>query len=167
MCVDSQPWKKSCIQPNCGQLNPANENMYSTLRDIYRDIRDYKERDEFIHLGGDEVFIQCWNQTKEITDYMETQKFSRYTSEGFLQLWAQFQDRALKMWDEVNECNDNSIVLWSSDLTDPSHIEKYLSKDRYIIQTWLPNDSPVPQALISKGYKVIVSTKNAWYFDHG
>ena len=161
VCVDNQPWRKSCIQPNCGQLNPANENLYSVLSDIYQDIRDYKEDDEFLHLGGDEVFIPCWNSTKEITDYMKTKNFN-HDSMGFLKFWSKYQEKALKVWDEINENKNISIVLWSSELTAPDNIEHFLSKERYIVQTWVPDSSDVPGQLMKKGYRLIISTKNAW-----
>lgn len=165
VCVDNQPWRKSCIQPNCGQLNPANENVYSVLRDIYQDINDYKEEGEYFHMGGDEVFMPCWNQTEEIVNYMVEKGFER-TTEGFLELWSEFQEKALSKWDEIGG-EDNSVILWSSELTLPQNIEKFLPKERYIIQTWIPSDSDVPIQLLKKGYRIIMSTKNAWYFDHG
>lgn len=59
------------------------------------------------------------------------------------------------------------MIVWSSHLTDSNHIERYLQKDRYIIQTWVPSDDALPNELLSKGYSLIMSTKNAWYFDHG
>lgn len=160
VCVDDQPWRKSCIQPNCGQLNPANENLYSVLSDIYKDIRDFKEKDEYFHMGGDEVFMGCWNNTKEITDYMNTKNYNRNT-EGFLKLWSEFQSKALKTYDDINDGKD-SVILWSSELTLPENIEKYLPKERYIIQTWIPDTSDVPMELLRKGYRIIMSTKNAW-----
>ncbi|KAG5675281.1 hypothetical protein PVAND_005195 [Polypedilum vanderplanki] len=166
VCVDDQPWRKSCIQPNCGQLNPSNENLYSVLHDIYQDIRDYKEKNEFIHMGGDEVFVKCWNNTKEITDYMATKNYDRNNVIGFLQLWSEFQGKALNIWDNITD-EKESIVMWSSELTLPENIEKFLPKERYIIQTWIPNNSDIPQKLLDKGYRLIMTTKNAWYFDHG
>lgn len=166
VCVDKQPWRKFCIQPNCGQLNPANENVYTALRDIYSDINDYMEKGEYFHMGGDEVFMPCWNQTEEIVDYMKKKNYDR-TTEGFLKLWSEFQGKALKKWDEISGGNSSSIILWSSELTLPDDIEKYLSKDRYIIQTWIPSESPIPVQLLKKGYRIVMSTKNAWYFDHG
>lgn len=166
VCVDSQPWRKSCIQPNCGQLNPANTNLYSVLKALYSDINDFKLAEEFLHLGGDEVFMACWNFTAEITDYMKMKKYKR-DSHGFLQLWSEFQDKALKTWDEVSGGRNDSIILWSSELTAPDVIEEFLPKDRYIIQTWLPDDAAAPKELLKKGYRLIMSTKNAWYFDHG
>lgn len=166
VCVDDQPWRKSCIQPNCGQLNPANPNLFSVLKDIYQDIRDYKEKEEFLHLGGDEVFTACWNATKEIVDYMEKKNYNR-DARGFLKLWSEFQGKALKIWDEITGNRNDSIILWSSELTNPSTIEQFLPKERYIIQTWLPDNAEAPKELMEKGYRIIMSTKNAWYFDHG
>lgn len=166
VCVDSQPWRKSCIQPNCGQLNPANLNLYSVLKALYSDINDFKLPEEFLHLGGDEVFMACWNSTPEITDYMKMKNFKQ-DQHGFLQLWSEFQDKALKTWDEVSGDRNDSIILWSSELTAPAVIEEFLPKDRYIIQTWLPDTADVPKELLKKGYRIIMSTKNAWYFDHG
>jgi hexosaminidase len=162
VCVDDQPWRKSCIQPNCGQLNPANENLYSVLRDVYQDIRDYKEKGEYFHMGGDEVFIQCWNNTKEITDYMAEKNYNRDIG-GFLQLWSEFQAKALNVYDNITS-EKEPIVLWSSEMTLPDNIEQFLPADRYIIQTWIPDTSDVPQQLLEKGYRIIMSTKNAWYF---
>jgi hexosaminidase len=166
VCVDNQPWRKFCIQPNCGQLNVANANIYSVLKDIYSDIFNYQEKSEIFHMGGDEVFIDCWNQTKEITDYMKNQNYDPASAEGFLKLWAEYQDQALKTWDKITQ-EQLSVIVWSSEMTLPENIEKYLSKDRYIVQTWVPDSSDVPMRLLEKGYRIIFSTKNAWYFDHG
>lgn len=57
--------------------------------------------------------------------------------------------------------------MWSSHLTQPAAIEQFLPKDRYIIQTWVPSTDEMPQQLLDLGYQLIISTKNAWYFDHG
>ena len=38
---------------------------------------------------------------------------------------------------------------------------------RYIIQTWVPASSKLPTELLDKGYKIIYSTKDKWYLDHG
>jgi N-acetyl-beta-hexosaminidase len=55
VCVNQQPWRKYCIQPPCGQLNPTNPNLYRVLRDVYRDILDVFPVGEPLHMGGDEV----------------------------------------------------------------------------------------------------------------
>lgn len=87
------------------------------------------------------------------------------------------QAASLNIWDaESNQASSNDrqepttpnkVIVWSSHLTDAAHIERYLQKERYIIQTWVPSDDALPHDLLSKGYSLIMSTKNAWYFDHG
>lgn len=36
-----------------------------------------------------------------------------------------------------------------------------------MIQTWVESNDEMPQELLQRGYQLIMSTKNAWYFDHG
>lgn len=55
VCVNQQPWRQYCIQPPCGQLNPANHLIFGILRDIYSDLVKLLPHGETIHMGGDEV----------------------------------------------------------------------------------------------------------------
>lgn len=55
MCVNAYPWRNLCIEPPCGQLNPANPAMYRVLRDLYRDIAETLPKPALFHMGGDEV----------------------------------------------------------------------------------------------------------------
>lgn len=38
---------------------------------------------------------------------------------------------------------------------------------RYVIQTWVPAEDELNRELLELGYRLIVSTKNKWYLDHG
>lgn len=55
VCVNANAWRHLCIQPPCGQLNPANPAMYRVLRDLYRDIAEMVTKPALLHMGGDEV----------------------------------------------------------------------------------------------------------------
>lgn len=55
VCVEMQPWRKFCIQPPCGQLNPVNSLVFGVLRDVYRHMVSMLPQEETIHVGGDEV----------------------------------------------------------------------------------------------------------------
>uniref|UniRef100_A0A1B0CCX8 beta-N-acetylhexosaminidase n=2 Tax=Lutzomyia longipalpis TaxID=7200 RepID=A0A1B0CCX8_LUTLO len=175
ICVNEQPWRNYCIQPPCGQLNPINPNLYHVLRDIYRDVMDVIASEETLHMGGDEVFFPCWNSSTEIRDLLRS-RGRNLEAEDFLQLWAEFQASALRIWDEESGRAPSSrdprkppppVILWTSHLTLPETIENYLEKERYIVQAWLKADDPIPEQLIAKGYRLIFSTKDAWYLDHG
>ncbi|XP_053681689.1 chitooligosaccharidolytic beta-N-acetylglucosaminidase [Sabethes cyaneus] len=167
VCINEQPWRRLCIEPPCGQFNPANSNIYNVLGDVYSDFAQLIPSTEILHMGGDEVFFGCWNATAEIVDYLRKQGKGR-EAQDFLDLWGEFQRNVLELWDRARYFQAPSpTVLWSSHLTDPDVIEKYLPKDRYIIQTWVENGAELPKKLLKKGYRLIISTKNAWYFDHG
>lgn len=106
--------------------------MYRVLRDLYRDIAELLPKPALLHVGGDEVFLPCWNATEEIVTYMKTKGYDT-NSEGFIQLWAEFHANALQIWDEeLKETGEveQPVMLWSSELTQAHRIQKYLNKDR-------------------------------------
>ncbi|XP_055587390.1 chitooligosaccharidolytic beta-N-acetylglucosaminidase [Uranotaenia lowii] len=171
VCINEQPWRKLCIEPPCGQFNPANPNLYNVLREVYADlaalISTQDDPGAILHMGGDEVFFGCWNATQEIVDYLARKDKNR-TVDDFLDLWGEFQEKVLNLWDQARgNATPVPTILWTSHLTDPAVIEKYLPNDRYIIQTWVPSSQELPKELLKKGYRLIISTKDAWYFDHG
>lgn len=88
VCVNKEPWQKFCLEPPCGQLNPANENVYHVLEKIYRELFSLFKPDMF-HAGGDEVNFNCWNTTKEIADYVKS-RYGDVKDKQFLDLWGLF-----------------------------------------------------------------------------
>lgn len=88
-------------------------------------------------MGGDEVHFGCWNSSSEIVDYMYNNGLGR-TTDDFLKLWGDFQSQALRVWDEENRisfinASNKPVIIWSSHMTDPEHIEKFLSNDRFVV----------------------------------
>lgn len=169
VCVNEYPWRPLCIEPPCGQLNPANPSMYRVLRDLYRDIAETLPHPALLHMGGDEVFFGCWNSSEEITNYMQQQNYE-ITKEGFIELWSEFHTKALQAWDEELQAAGGTpqpVMLWSSELTQAHRIQNHLSKDRYVIQVWEPVGNPLLTQLIRMGYRVISVPKDIWYLDHG
>ncbi|CAH0391059.1 unnamed protein product [Bemisia tabaci] len=164
VCVNKQPWRKFCVQPPCGQLNPVNPNTYKVLRSLYRDLIAIFSRREMFHMGGDEVAFSCWNSTVEIRQWLEKHNRTK-TTRDYLKLWTEFQDHALKIYDEEVNSTKTPIILWSSELTQPDTIT--LDPNRYIIETWTERKKDVPQRLLAKGYRIIVASKDVWYLDHG
>lgn len=54
VCVEREPWFDWCLQPPCGQLNPAEPEIYDQLEAIYEELHDVFQFDTF-HMGADEV----------------------------------------------------------------------------------------------------------------
>ncbi|EDV91695.1 chitooligosaccharidolytic beta-N-acetylglucosaminidase [Drosophila grimshawi] len=172
VCLNRTPWRNYCVQPPCGQLNPLNEHMYAVLKEILEDVAELGAPEETIHMGGDEVYVPCWNHTDEITTEMKKRGYD-LSEASFLRLWSQFHQRNLQAWDEINRRMFPSVsaakpvILWSSRLTDPEHIEQLLPKERFIVQTWVGAQDPLNRNLLQRGYRLLISTKDAWYLDHG
>lgn len=172
VCLNQSPWRNFCVQPPCGQLNPLNDHMYAVLKEILEDVAEVGAPEETIHMGGDEVYIPCWNHTEEITSEMRTRGMD-LSEASFLRLWSRFHQRNLEAWDDINHrmypsvSEPKPVILWSSRLTDPQHIEQLLPKERFIIQTWVAAQDVLNRELLKRGYRLLISTKDAWYLDHG
>ena len=85
------------MEPPCGQLNPVNPHVYTTLGKLYQDFFELFDTDMF-HMGGDEVNLNCWNTTKEIRDELR-QRGETGTKEELLALWKSFQEQAAQKVD--------------------------------------------------------------------
>uniref|UniRef100_A0A182VPZ9 Beta-hexosaminidase n=1 Tax=Anopheles minimus TaxID=112268 RepID=A0A182VPZ9_9DIPT len=181
VCVNQKPWRNFCIEPPCGQLNPINPNLYTVLQDVYYDLAEMNKDEMIFHMGGDEVFFGCWNATEEIVHYLKSLGKSQ-SDMDFLFLWSEFQKNVLHLWDKArylansnttgpSKISENTpespVIVWSSRLTDPSVIQNFLSSKRYVVQTWVPATNAIPDELQKLGYRLIISTKDAWYLDHG
>jgi hexosaminidase len=161
LCVNKEPWPTYCVEPPCGILNPVNDNIYSVLSNIYQDMNDLFKSDIF-HMGGDEVNFSCWNETTEITDWLKARGRKDNSKEDFLYLWTHFQNRSLEEVDKAYG-NKQPIVLWTSGLTEEGHADKYLDKERYIIQIWTTGTDQSIAQLYRQGFKLIMSNYDAWY----
>jgi hexosaminidase len=161
LCVNKEPWPTYCVEPPCGILNPVNDNIYSVLSNIYQDMNDLFQSDIF-HMGGDEVNFSCWNETTEIIDWLRARGRNDYSKEDFLYLWTHFQNRSLEEVDKAYG-NKQPIVLWTSPLTDDGNAEKFLDKERYIIQIWAKGTDQSIAQLYRQGFKLIMSNYDAWY----
>lgn len=75
-----------------------------------------------------QVFINCWNSSQEIIEYLKDKPLTLNT---FLELWAEHQAKALAAFDEATGDLNTPVVVWTSHLTDPAMIEQYLPKNRY------------------------------------
>lgn len=164
LCFDKQPWDEYCAEPPCGVLNPVNDNTYKVLGNIYRDYADLFKSD-FFHSGGDEVNVRCWNETKEVVDWMKQKGWDR-SQTSFLKLWSHFQNESVKLLDEAFG-KELQLIYWTSDLTNDGYATSFLDPKRYVIQFWDDwNDTDV-KTLYQQGYRLIMSNADALYLDCG
>ena len=171
--------KELAAEPNAGQLNPVNDNVYEILGKLYFDMIDAftlespKQTLPMFHMGGDEVNFHCWAQDEGIRSWLEKKRYPADPSsgiEGYLELWNEFQRKALAELTQANggKSFKHGVVVWTSELSKPSpHLQRFLPKDQYVIQVWCTGNDPWIKSLLQDGYRLIMSNSDAWYLDCG
>ncbi|KAI4489504.1 hypothetical protein M0802_011039 [Mischocyttarus mexicanus] len=163
LCVDQQPWTSYCGEPNCGQLNPINEHSYRILEGLYRELLDLTEVRDIIHLGGDEVNLDCWAQYGNITAAMQAQNMTDHHA-----MWAEFETKMLQRLVKANHDEvPKAVILWSSPLTKRPYITTYFDPKIHVIQSWGGSNWLETSDLLEDGFRVILSHVDAWYLDCG
>ena len=149
-----------CVEPPCGQLNPVNPHVYTTLGKLYQDFFELFDVEMF-HMGGDEVNLNCWNTTEEVRQHLEA-RGQTGTETELLALWEDFQNKAAqKVYAAAGK--KVPIILWTNSLTEKGRVEQYLSNQDYVIQIWTTGKDEIIKELLDKNYKVIFSNYDAWY----
>lgn len=164
-CFSSQPWEPCKGAHPCGQLDPTKDEVYKVLEDIYRELIELFDKPEIFHMGGDEVFFECWNSSESLRNWMTEQGWG-LEAEDFMRLWSHFQENALASLDRVDD-RKIPVMIWSSTLTNEPSLTKYVDKDRYIVQVWSRGDAKEVKTLLENGYKLVLSNHEALYLDCG
>ncbi|XP_066929700.1 chitooligosaccharidolytic beta-N-acetylglucosaminidase-like [Clytia hemisphaerica] len=163
VCVNKEPWQKFCLEPPCGQLNPINQNLYHILSKIYKEYFDLFDPDLF-HAGGDEINFNCWNTTKEITDWLHTNYGGR-NEEEMMRMWNLFLEKSSKKIYEANDGKEIPLILWTSKMTSIKYLNRFLNPKQHIIQIWTSTKSIVD--IVNNGFKTIFTNWNTLYLDCG
>lgn len=164
-CYSSLPEQTCKGAHPCGQLDPSNLEVYNVLEDIYRELAEYIPNPQLYHMGGDEVFMECWNSSKSLQDWMINRGWG-LTTDDFMKLWGYFQENVVKRLDKVYD-REIPVILWTSTLTVEPYLSRYLDKDRYFIQVWTLGNSPEIKSLLEAGYRLIMTNYDALYLDCG
>ncbi|KAG7159963.1 Chitooligosaccharidolytic beta-N-acetylglucosaminidase-like 4 [Homarus americanus] len=167
VCVNKEPWESYCVEPPCGQLNLANPNMYTVMAKIYKELAQVFSPVDLFHFGGDEVNLNCWNTTEEITSWM-TANNNSLDADAYYDQWGVFLNKAQKLFTESNNAVEVAGIVTASSLTVADRVEQYVNKSQFIIQMRvIRTTDPIIGELLRKNYRLIISNYDAWYLDCG
>jgi len=144
-------WETNAAEPPSGQLDPTNTQTYSIISQLIGDL-SLLFKDDYWHIGGDEVNFPCWQSDTQIVNYM-TQ--NGLTLNDLVQM---FESKVVTI---VNNNNKN-VMVWEEMVLD--HNVTY-DTDTTLVQVWRGSDNVA--AVINKGFNAIVSSSNYWYLDCG
>jgi len=166
LCVNKEPWLDWCVEPPCGQLNPASTGMYDVLEKIYREFINMFGTTQF-HMGGDEIHVGCWNSSHDIAAWLD-QKGRGKEEEDFIFIWNHFLQESVKRIQNAGMTNPK-LVLWNNAMTKAEHIH-YMDPAIFAIQIWTNsmdlNDLTI-KTVAENGFKMIFSNYDATYLDCG
>lgn len=164
-CFSYQPEHYCKGAHPCGQLDPSKDEVYKVLEDIYKELVEYIDP-EIIHMGGDEVFMECWNASESLRSWLNNRGWNLEEEINFINLWGYFQENAMKALDRARGY-EIPVIVWTSSLTKEPWLSDILDKDRYIIQIWTNGANADVRNLLEKGYNLIISNYDALYLDCG
>jgi len=145
----------TAVEPNPGQLDILNNKTYEATGKVYKELAGIFP-DNWFHIGGDELHINCYNFSSLARDF-----FAQGKSMGDLyQVWVDraipnFRQQANKtfvMWDDV---------LLSADAAATGDIPKDI-----VLQAWNNGITNI-QNITAAGHRVIVSSSDFMYLDCG
>ena len=143
-----------------GPMDPSNNETFTFLNNLFKEILQVFQ-DRYIHLGGDEVPLDCWASNREVRRLLSHLTRDNYTGgrNSMRKVWNYFTRRLTsditKM--SINRTRGVRMVMWEETLKN----ELDVPKDT-IIQIWFSKQEAVERA-VQKGHKVIFST--CWYLD--
>ncbi|KAJ4321524.1 woronin body major protein [Neodidymelliopsis sp. IMI 364377] len=159
-CADSwwsnDDWAlHTAVQPNPGQLDILNNKTYEVTGKVYKEVADIFP-DNWFHIGGDELFLNCNNFSSLATEFFASGK-----SMGDLyQYWV---DRAIP---NFRKQANKTLIMWedvklSADVAATGEVPKDI-----VLQAWNNGLSHISN-LTAAGHKVIVSSSDFMYLDCG
>jgi hexosaminidase len=127
-------------------LDPTSPAVYDFLRRFHQEIGQLFP-DEMIHVGGDEVSLECWKNSSSIQLWMKQHGMHNET-----QLFDYFQTKLLNIVARTK-------IVWQ----EVFNLGLTLPRDT-IVDVWKGYDNMTIQEATLAGYRVIVS--GCWYLDH-
>jgi len=102
--VDIEGFAATIIGPPPAVMDPTMDKTYEFIKNIFKDLDEYFKGD-MIHLGGDEVLTDCWDERPSIKEYMKKHNIPDYKA-----LLSHYFDRELKIIQEVSP--SKKFIQW-------------------------------------------------------
>ncbi|MCH8537837.1 MAG: family 20 glycosylhydrolase [Alkalimonas sp.] len=125
-------------------LDPTKEEVYDFIQQLLLEVTELFP-DRYIHIGGDEVLPDHWNENESIQQFMQQHQLNDH-----LALQGYFNQRLLKIITEL----DRRMIGWDEVLTPEL-------PDSVLVQSWRGMDSMAQAA--QQGHGAILST--GFYLD--
>ncbi|KAL1440442.1 hypothetical protein MTO96_009481 [Rhipicephalus appendiculatus] len=138
-------------------LNPMQNYTYDVMKSIFQEVIE-TFKDEYIHLGMDEVYYSCWESSPEIAEFMREQGFDavnqveqyyvKRTLANVHNLGAKYMIWQDPIDNDVNAADDTLVGVWKDTSLDTK------------MKRWQDYIKPIAR----KGYQMVLSA--CWYLNY-
>ncbi|ORY04749.1 glycoside hydrolase superfamily [Clohesyomyces aquaticus] len=159
-CIDSwwsnDNWPThTAVEPNPGQLDILNNKTYEVTGKVYKELANIFP-DNWFHVGGDELHMNCYNFSSLISSYFASGK----SMGDLVQHWV---DTAIP---NFRKQANRTLVMWEDVVISPDAAASGTVPKDIILQAW-NNGLENINNLTRDGYRVIVSSSDFMYLDCG
>ncbi|KAK7114420.1 uncharacterized protein [Littorina saxatilis] len=160
----------SPVKGYLGPIDPVHNSSYRFLKTLFGEILNVF-KDEYMHLGGDEVPLGCWQSNPDVTKFGEKlsqqggqsqnnqQAYFGGPSPNIRLVYEYYVNRVMKDIKELGKKRDGiKFIMWQEVMNN----DLKLPNDT-LIQVWMGDMADVSRA-IGMGYNVLYSS--CWYLDH-
>lgn len=143
-----------CPSETCqNPLDPSKDITFEVLDKIMTDFLGQSVTEglfpnEFMHIGGDEVDLSCWNQVDHIKEWMASRNYTAKDAYGYF----------VNTVDALVKKHNHQTIAWEEVYINHKDI---ISKDM-LIQIWL-GDGERLKNVVADGFRAIVSNYKHWY----
>jgi hexosaminidase len=139
-----------------GPVNPIQNYSYTFMDALLREVRDVfaGEGNKYVHLGGDEVGFECWQDNAAITAFMKEKGWGT----DYARLEQYYEQRLLNLAEEAGL----SYVVWQ----DPFDNGVKLASDT-VVEVWRGGETGWQDEMnkvTAAGYRSILSSP--WYLNY-
>ncbi|KAG5950991.1 woronin body major protein [Claviceps sorghi] len=151
----------TAVEPNPGQLDVLNSKTYTVVQKIYSELSK-RFADNFFHVGGDELQVNCFNFSKPIREWFAADPKRNYSDLN--QYWID-HSYPLFMSEENTGKKERRLIMWEDVVLSANSAALNVSKS-VIMQSWNNGVGNIAK-LAEAGYDVIVSSSDFMYLDCG
>lgn len=153
---------------NNGALHLGKEISFALVQAIINQLSDVF-KDEFIHLGGDEVVTACWREDTSINTYMNQHNMRTYDDfegafEQVVETYYRQKGKRMISWQELSEIqtsfwrypNDSIIQVWKEAQDLPKYVgrgNKIILSGGWYLDKSVPDSSQNPPYLFGDNWK--------------
>ena len=158
-----------------GPVNPSKDTNYVVLDEMWGEIRDVF-KDDFIHIGGDEVPDNCYLNNNDT--YVDPDEFKNWADKNNLKTKSNIMRYHLDKMYDISEKYNFSYIVWNEaegfdDEPEFNDLDMRTKKEQKpVVHNWMPwgpSDEvarfwrPVAENATAEGYQLIQSA--GWYLD--